>query len=569
MNFSDLFQEDLVFCYTKSGKKLYLDLSQENTVSGKREFNNFCDESYANRELSLYKHVLSVISKDLNKVHSLNYEDRQWEALIGSWLIHFISNIHFRFFAIEEFISQNKDEIICLTPNSFAHRISRDYSDYMKSVEEIPLNLSMVSDIFSYKISDSIEMYPDDLEVCKANKNYLKGFIRKIIGKIVNSLNSKVSIYISTFNFLDYVKILIRSNFKIRPYMRYEIDYSNLSFDFGKRQLLGIANREDYSIDSILRFLIKIYPKYIPLAYLEGLKSLRKEILTSFPGTFVTDTGIYHSEVFKINLMESFHHNVKLIIVQHGGSYGMLREMQLQDFEIKMCDEYWTWGWGSEKENRKLKVMPSHLLSKLKRTIKTQKKYNVRSNQILLVLTELPRFQNRNSSIPTGWIFFKSIKKAVSLIEEIEKKSHNLVVRYYPRDRGWNFAKLVSKFNSTHNRDKSSYINFYQYKFLITDAIGTTILEAMVLNEYPILFLDSDLWKISDEFQEILPALINANFVFTSAEKLNTFLSGNDSQVASFEVREEAKKLFINKFARNENNWIDIWVEELLKVEKA
>ena len=85
------------------------------------------------------------------------------------------------------------------------------------------------------------------------------------------------------------------------------------------------------------------------LKFLEDFSINRKKInefgWPNNPTNILTSIGQWYNEYFKIYVAEKKLLNCKLLISQHGGSYGTAKFSVGEFFEKKICNKFLSWGW--------------------------------------------------------------------------------------------------------------------------------------------------------------------------------------------------------------------------------
>jgi len=140
---------------------------------------------------------------------------------------------------------------------------------------------------------------------------------------------------------------------------------------------------KDFSnFQSCIRYLI---PRQIPKIYLEGYTNLIDQVdnlpWPSASKLIWTSIVCNSDDVFKAWAASHTEFGAPLVIVQHGGHYGIGKWLFNELHELAICDYYLSWGWG----NAKVKVV-GQLKAKRPQNIKP-----MHNTKLLLVTSAVPR----------------------------------------------------------------------------------------------------------------------------------------------------------------------------------
>ena len=117
--------------------------------------------------------------------------------------------------------------------------------------------------------------------------------------------------------------------------------------------------------------------------------------------------------------------DTKLIIGQHGGVYGQYLFSSMEDYELKICDKYLSWGWNNSKDK---KIVPFGIIKNIKKI-----KYNRKNKDLLMILRSQTKYTHRiNSYSGTNQIkkyFYENIEFCKKLDKEIVE--NNLILRFH------------------------------------------------------------------------------------------------------------------------------------------
>ena len=152
----------------------------------------------------------------------------------------------------------------------------------------------------------------------------------------------------------------------------------------------------------------------------------------------------------------------------------------------------------------------------------------------------------------------------------------SLIIRLYHVEFGWEHFKRINDKIEGLNFDSNPIPNNFikrlsKAKIVICDQNQTTYLESMVINKPTILFWDSYYNEIKEEEKYYFNLLKQVGILYDSPEdaalKINQIYNNPNEWWFSSSVQ-NARKIFINRFALTDNNWLNIWADVLLKLNK-
>jgi putative transferase (TIGR04331 family) len=141
----------------------------------------------------------------------------------------------------------------------------------------------------------------------------------------------------------------------------YRFDHPPISMDFEFR----FPKKTD---DRFSRVLEKLIPLYFPSFYLEEITNLEISSENEFgatpPRILITANSQYGDEEWKIIAARTKQNHGKIIILQHGGNYGVGSFSLIQEYELSICDHFLTWGWDVLGDKRVIIAPATKLVGK-------------------------------------------------------------------------------------------------------------------------------------------------------------------------------------------------------------
>ena len=468
--------------------------------------------------IDFYEKVLKNISIKMNSIHQVNLSHRYWRILLGPWLSLFIQSVFDRWEMIQVAINSNEKLESNIMFNSELSWTPNNYSDFKKLVIE--------SDGWNNFIySKIIESNREKIYINKLDSNNLSR--RKVNSNKNNFKLFLFSLYQSIVNFVNPNK----SSLIISSYLN-KIDDSALSFRLSQFPLFINVQRTEQSspkidqrkweldIDtssSFEKFILSIIPNQIPSCYLEGYKSLDKKMYKlnwpKYPKSIFTSNAMIEDELFKH--YAGIHSKSKLIIGQHGGSYGISKINFSEYHELSIADKYISWGWTKKSFENKIFSI-GQISSKFERKSKSVK------TKLLIVTASLPRYSYTMQSMTISSQWLKYFNNQLNLIQELNSSIvKETTVRLYRHDYGWDqINRWKDKFPNIDYDNGFSKIEelYFNTKIFVATYNATTYLETFRLNIPTVLYWDPDYWENRESVKPLFEELKRVKVFHNSAE---------------------------------------------------
>ena len=523
-----------------------------------------------------YFKYLKEISKNLNKYHSENYDNKYWEIILGPWLNTFLSIIYDRYQSLKYFSKNNKnvssstffifDEIKLRPKNSYQFKFLSQSDLWNQFIyQKIAENSSFFKKIKIYYLS---KMSPDFIDTQIASiypnkkQNTLKIFLKKNIVKIFTQ-SKKINLFLydsglsykTTFSLWTNINKLVSTSL-------FDFDVNknnqNRSFEFIE------SKKKESELESINRILIN---ELMPESFVESYSTISKNLKKNYnfiPKIIFTSFGYKVYDCFKIwSAKNIFHHRSKLILFQHGG-FGTYENSLDEDHQISISNVYLSWGWTYPKQ-KKIKPFftsfkyPNVNLSKI--------------NKIMMVTAIKSKYSNTlytgyHSSSWVNYIKFLDLffQKTSSKIKS------NLILKGYTLDYGWDYTELLKKNHkeiSIYNDNKSFGELVKIYKLNIITYNGTSLLQSLSSGNPTIILWDSSIWRTSSISKKYFKLLQDCQILFDDIGKASIHLNNIYDDIDSWWNQSDLQKnlnLFVNYFSRNTNQFDNELIKELKKI---
>lgn len=522
----------------------------------------------------VYEKYLSRVADLLNMIHGLRKSKRYWRIIIGPWLFYFVEILFDRYESIKKAASSGEVKNTWVSDyrsNSFP---PIDFNHFFTEAIDDPYNHLLYSYIIPktstipYKIVDTAI----NLKGPEAPSTEIRGtkyFLLKLLSFYTGVLPERYKQYVFIHSYLKWIDIFslqVKLGQFPSLYFGQSVRYPTCPINDQMRKKMVLRDG-DSEFEKILDELI---PLQIPRLYVEGFRAFYEEVYRHLPQRthlIFTANASIGIESFKFWAADQAEKGAKLVLTQHGGHHGMgLISAELKH-ETNIADCYFTWGW-TDKNNNKIKPMPSGQLHKYRNKVKPSK-----DGFVLWVMMGLPRYSYWLYSLPIGPQFLSYIDDQRRFYESLQDSvKEKILMKPYMKDFGWNdrmrYHDLMPKVRQyTGRRNMIELLK--ESKLFVGTYNSTTYLETFAADFPTIIFWDPDHWELRTHVRPLFETLREAGILHYSPEsaarKVNEVFSDPFSWWKSKEVQ-SAKDLFCRKFALINSHWKDIWSEELRKI---
>jgi putative transferase (TIGR04331 family) len=516
---------------------------------------------------NIYEKALPRIAEILNSYHGIRKNDDYYRIILGNWLISYCHILFDRYATLKKAFELYPElRTYILDPSCWV--IPTDHNDFIAKIVGDEYNLQLYSQILlaqDYKFPMKKLSSPLDQQL----------FFRSTRSNIANILFRMLSLP-SKFLSKDKITTITNPYFKynrLRNYLGLALkSHGGLAFDnmdyavsvsykinrpLREKMKLGLAGDKFENILSRLVFLD------LPALFLEGFKEFRNQV-DKLPirktKTYFCVNSVHSNYIFKFHLAEN-RQNLRLLIQQHGGGFGIDSIYVLENYERSIADIYFTWGWKEDEKTRPLSFPISSP------DIEARPNDN---DSVLYSMTCMPRYMYRfQNSYNSSLMVQKYLPFAKRFLNKVDKDIQ-ISIRSYPSDYGWSIKKRLLDFGTpfTLEGHKKNFLERLKYcRIFVVDHLHTTYLESLSLNKPTIIFADLSLYpfrsKAKSYFEELQKVKILHSSPESAAEHLNATYRDIDRWWGQPDIQ-EARRNFCNVFARMTDHWTDDWVKELL-----
>lgn len=337
--------------------------------------------------------------------------------------------------------------------------------------------------------------------------------------------------------------------------LQYEIPHDD-TLDCALRKRLA---REYATANSRRSIYFSLLPLFVPISLLEGFSTYRGSVLAldiKRPKATYSTTSLHAHQTFKILAAEWREEGSQLLYHQHGGNYGLDKLHAIEQYERTVADRFYTWGW----EDDDFRASPLSLPPPRSPTRR-------RRNRVMLNCLEMPRWVYRLHFQPMPG----TMETLISLTGDFLYGLQNIddvVVRLYPQNLGWEIRrKLLSRRPNLRFDDHtlSAYDRYSECQVVVHNYLGTSWLESLALNRPTVCFFDSDTYRFRDAALPYIDELIQLGVLHSSGSEAAIFVDqlGGDPEGWWMSVGvQDARRRFVEKYARFSQNWRKEWEQE-------
>lgn len=336
--------------------------------------------------------------------------------------------------------------------------------------------------------------------------------------------------------------------------LQYPIRISS-QLDFAWRKAQATATLPVTNLNELVRVLL---PLHLPVALLEGFAEYRKAVLAfpvARPKVVYSANALYNHLAWKLLVAEWREQGTRLLYHQHGGGYGIDRIHTLGEFEMRVADRYYTWGWHNDSP----KVQP--LSPAVLHCPKKKRKY------ILLSCVEYPKVFYRLHFQPMPGTIEIMQRETCEFLAALPNRK-KLLVRPYPDDYGWGSVDMMRKAAPDARFDdhrEGSFERYAESRLVIHNYLGTGWLETLALDIPTLCFYDPETYAFREAAQSYIDALENVGVLHRSGKSAARFVASLGDSVESWwnksEVQ-EASRNFVKRYANFSPDWKEQWERE-------
>jgi len=509
----------------------------------------------------------------LNRLHQCQASQRYWDIYLGEWLLDFVGICFDRYLSIRAAADSGKVEMVYLPTLNHQlsackemaayhlHYLSPQFNGYLYSFWVRSLAA------FPFKELPMAEEAPRD-HAMKKRRSVSKALVASLwtlILRLAPDSTKRISLVNSYFRGTD----LLRLSMRLRQLPVFDCSGSlgngRGPYDEACRARLRIpAGEREFE-----RLFSKVLPYQLPRTAVEDFASLRTRVGTVYPKStrVIFSANLNGScDLLKMWAAGQTESGGKLLLHQHGGSYGTALCSATEDHQTEIADKYYSWGW-TKTGMDKVQPMPSLKLIGTTRRFRARK-----AGDILVSCDAVPSHFYRFASMPIAHQISRFHDDYVRFFKRLSEPAYSqALLRLHPGDFGWGEASFyrgaLPGLRVYRGPDRSFYHQLNRSKLFVCGNNQTTYLETLAAGFPTIIFLNPCLWEIRAEARSYFQELRQVGICHCSPESaadLVNRIAGNPLAWWRQPDVQEARKRFGDRFARVDDNWMKIWRDELV-----
>ena len=510
----------------------------------------------------IYEQKLFDLSHTLSEIHNLKFDIRYWRIIIGPWLKFFIDAIYDRYESIRSAIDYNEIDSTYIFDYSIDDYVPNDFIEFYDHLRFDDWNQIIFFELikeFNIPYKKISKINPINHKI-NTQKQLVKDKFRNLLYSVNNMFSNYFNDIVLFELYVPFYK-LFSLQFKLGqlPYIgEKSISCSNRKTDIDKRKKINLTRTNE----KFSEFLNNQIINFIPRIYLENFEEIKNKVLNKFPKNpklIVTANAYQSNDSFKIWAAYNTQRKVPLIIHQHGGTFGISKYNQTEIHQLKISDEFISWGWNNEKFNNIIN------LSALK--INSEKiNYNKKNGDVLLTLASTPRYFYNFFGIVNGPEFLDYIEDQKEFIKNLNSNVYSkLKIRQDSTDFGWGITERISEVIdfSKFELNKIDLIKrLKNTKICISTYNATIFLETLSYNIPTIVFFNLEQCSIRPESIYYFEKLKSVGIFHDSAESAAKFLNKIEPNIEEWwkELKLQLiRRDFCDKYVKTSKNWATEW----------
>lgn len=560
------------------------DGSNEDDILKKKIYlEGFCEE------------LLLFLSKELNRIHKEDHSIEYWRIILFPWIKSYVVLIYDRYRSIERVLRKYKnitstgmDARDYIVLNNFDEMANIYYTDaynlqvYSKLLKLLGVNINEKRYRWpSSQIEPALVIEKENLmqklkrkifierSIFNSGKTILNRLFNRLTWLVYKKKSGRIVFLMSQINKNQARKLICKSRFTIIPYYN-ERSYDNdltLNVDWNLRA--GIKSiGKIVELDDFKNILSKIIIEDIPLEFIENYK-----IYSSKNGKFGYrnrpqailgdavwwDRGMQYEFIYWAAYWAE--QGVPLLDSQHGGAYGINRNLFTETHERKIARKFYSWGW----EGDNVKPMPALKLAGRPIIGADNSKHEILfgTTGVPLYLNILELYMlryNINVYFDDQYEFFKALN---------ERNKTVLTIRTHPHIRCWDYIKKWKEKNLTVKicgMEEEFFSQLSRCKIYICDHIETTFLESLAADIPTILFFRTEFYPLTKQSKPYFEGLRRVGILCDSANsaayQVNKVYNDVEKWWNNKDLQNERRK-FCEHYARMDENVLNLWIKEL------
>ena len=511
-------------------------------------------ENLSHEATRYFKKIIVPLSRSLDELTGLSWNNRAWEILIGPWLRSFTFVVAEKRCFLEE--QGLHKRLISVSESQFGTQGVESMSEW--------IDLTLTSELHTYLFQEVAHAYgivPRREEFRHAEKKVASKTTIPKLEILLSDVASRLGVLSSGSAFMFHKTYLSRKNelflsLKLGrlplPTERFHT-ISLIQKDVALRNRLLSSLRHSKALSGKLGDQIyRLIAQCLPTNHLEGIEHLANAVdkanWPKAPKVIFDSNGYWADDVFKYYVASQTDKGAKLVIGQHGGMLGSSKWSSQLDHQLAVSDKFLSWGWTMGLGE---KVAPLGMLKPIERVRPRQ------GAPAVMPLLSLPQYAYDNSAFPIGaggWeSYFQDQLQFLNALKELEADEVHL--RSYPKDRGGFALERLGEAGWVNSVIPSRPLkkDLRNYRLVIVTYNSTILLETLAANHPTVAFWDFERWPLNDTATPYFEMLKEAGILFSSPLSAASHVEKIWSNINAWWLSPHVQNLrleFVSQFAK-------------------
>lgn len=310
---------------------------------------------------------------------------------------------------------------------------------------------------------------------------------------------------------------------------------------------------------NLLDVLKALLPLYIPVVFLEGFAAYHAAVLEMpvvRPKVIYSANALHGDFSFKLLVADWRSKGTRFLYHQHGGGYGIDRTLWHEEFETRVSDRFFSWGWVRSDTQKVQPLSPAAIYCP-----RSRPKY------ILLVCVDYPKSIYRLNFQPMPGSIQIMHRENYEFLDALPDHK-DLLVRPYPRDYGWGYVNMLREAAPEamfDNRRVSVHIRYAQSRLVVHGYLATGYLETLALNIPTVCFYDPSAYAFRAESQPFMNELERVGILHRSGKSAARFVTEVCKDPEGWWAKDDvqaARSRFVERYANFAPDWKGRWERE-------
>jgi putative transferase (TIGR04331 family) len=516
----------------------------------------YTDYQYINE---LHELLLSDMHKYLNTLHQTDHTLRYWRIQLGPWMNYFLPILFDRWTMLNNVTKDYDISFMYSLTYQLENFIARDSSQFFDFSSSDSWNQMIFAELGSH-MGIKQQGRGNQSTIDAGEKNKSKGGFKKTLKKSLRGLVNYLAFWLQAkddvFVMTPYLSLTQSAKLHLKLgqfptlWKSPELDFEN-QINPTIRLKLG---QQDSNFRKIAFSMLK---RHVPIIFLEAYKAsvanTYKLPWPQSPSSIITAQSHVGHDLFKLWAGDKIEKGTALITIQHGGSYGAALWNAGEEHQIKISDQYLSWGW---KDDSNKKVVPFCNVKCIKTNLEHSK-----NGGLLLVGLTLPIFSYTmlSGTVAIGqWKqhFNDQINFLAGLPKHIiDKTTLRLEEIEYGNCQSemWNDQLVKYPISIESTNDCSIYKSWRCCRLSVSTYNATTFLETMSLGIPTLIFWNPKHWELRESAVPYFELLQNVGIFHTTPENAAQHLTEIWDDVDGWWCSEpviSARNRFCNEYSR-------------------